>query len=431
MQVCNTGKFIRQLRKEHKLSQEELAAKVLVSRQAVSSWEREISLPDSVILLELSEIFNVSIKELLLGEKNENLDNVKNTLTEKEINEIKKQVIKQSDNKKEYNKINDDKFINISNKLIEEYSTNNFINKELQIERDGLEKIALNLVDKYNDKSRALKKTLIALISTIAFILLIFFAYYFINSYNTIQVFKIKGKGNEFYTQNGIMINTKQKSYIRIGKLESFKEKEIDSVELYFYDEKKEKHTLYKDRITDILLTDYYGYNELYDYKDLKCIKNNLYIDIYYENKVENIKLEVVNDFSNNKIFNTKTKKSTEEKFSEEKHNELSKQIIDALKEKGEEDNNTWRYEIEINNQKILFEYTYEVLKIDLIMKDREQEKIWNYPLNQFDNLFYEEQNSSKESKIIVINSKFLNKNKEQLKIYNEMLKIIYSYLLD
>lgn len=429
MQVSNTGKFIRQLRKEHKLSQEELAAKVLVSRQAVSSWEREISLPDSVILLELSEIFNVSIKELLLGEKNENLDNVKNTLTEKEINEIKKQVIKQSDNKKEYNKINDDKFINISNKLIEEYSTNNFINKELQIERDGLEKIVLNLVDKYNDKSRALKKTLIALISTIAFILLIFFAYYFINSYNTIQVFKIKGKGNEFYTQNGIMINTKQKSYIRIGKLESFKEKEIDSVELYFYDEKKEKHTLYKDRITDILLTDYYGYNELYDYKDLKCIKNNLYIDIYYENKVENIKLEVVNDFSNNKIFNTKTKKSTEEKFSEEKHNELSKQIIDALKEKGEDKEGLIKYHIENKNEIIDFEYNYGILKVDKL--NEEKEKIWNYPLNQFDNLFYEEQNSSKESKIIVINSKDLNKNKEQLKIYNEMLKIIYSYLLD
>ena len=63
------GKFICSLRKEKNLSQTQLADMIPISRQAVSKWERGITIPDSSVLIKLSEIFAVSINEILAGEK--------------------------------------------------------------------------------------------------------------------------------------------------------------------------------------------------------------------------------------------------------------------------------------------------------------------------------------------------------------------------
>ena len=52
-------------RKSKGYSQEELAEKIGVSRQAVSKWERGESLPDSNNLIALSRLYSISIDELL------------------------------------------------------------------------------------------------------------------------------------------------------------------------------------------------------------------------------------------------------------------------------------------------------------------------------------------------------------------------------
>lgn len=57
-----------QLRKQHGLSQEELAAKLGISRQAVSKWERAEASPDTDNLILLSRVYGVSIDELLRTE---------------------------------------------------------------------------------------------------------------------------------------------------------------------------------------------------------------------------------------------------------------------------------------------------------------------------------------------------------------------------
>ena len=59
------GEKLLKLRKEGGLSQEGLAEKLSVSRQAVSRWENEGILPDSVNLLEISRLFGVSTDYLL------------------------------------------------------------------------------------------------------------------------------------------------------------------------------------------------------------------------------------------------------------------------------------------------------------------------------------------------------------------------------
>lgn len=67
--MSKISKNIRQLRKERGMTQDELAEKLFVTRQAVSSWENDRTQPDVHMLGRLREIFGVSIEELLYGEK--------------------------------------------------------------------------------------------------------------------------------------------------------------------------------------------------------------------------------------------------------------------------------------------------------------------------------------------------------------------------
>lgn len=56
---------ITNLRKEHGMSQEELADKLNVSRQAISRWEMGTAMPDANNLLQISKLFNVTADYLL------------------------------------------------------------------------------------------------------------------------------------------------------------------------------------------------------------------------------------------------------------------------------------------------------------------------------------------------------------------------------
>jgi len=62
------GKTIKQHRAELGWSQEVLAEKAYVSRQTVSNWETEKSYPDVHSLLILSDLFGVSLDELIKGD---------------------------------------------------------------------------------------------------------------------------------------------------------------------------------------------------------------------------------------------------------------------------------------------------------------------------------------------------------------------------
>lgn len=67
------GKRISTLRAEKRLSQGDLAEKLEVSRQSVSKWETDSSVPDLDKLVKLSEVFGVSLDELVLGDKKEEI----------------------------------------------------------------------------------------------------------------------------------------------------------------------------------------------------------------------------------------------------------------------------------------------------------------------------------------------------------------------
>ncbi len=62
------GKHIKKYRTEANISQEELADKVFVSRQTISNWENNKSYPDIKSLVLMSEIFHVSLDQLIKGD---------------------------------------------------------------------------------------------------------------------------------------------------------------------------------------------------------------------------------------------------------------------------------------------------------------------------------------------------------------------------
>lgn len=71
---------LKALRKQKGFSQEEIATRLHVTRQTISKWEKNLSVPDADTLIRLAEILEVSVSELL-GEKIEN-ENVTSDVAE-------------------------------------------------------------------------------------------------------------------------------------------------------------------------------------------------------------------------------------------------------------------------------------------------------------------------------------------------------------
>ncbi len=157
MDLEKTGKFIAELRKEKNLSQQELADLIPISREAISKWERGKNGADNSSLLRLSEIFNVSINEILYGEKK--------------------------------NKNNESEIENVSLVIYE--------------------------------KNLLLKKYAFLVLTITTFIILIFLTYYFINTYNSIKVYTISSNEKNITIRDGLFVTTKNKLYFNISNIET------------------------------------------------------------------------------------------------------------------------------------------------------------------------------------------------------------------
>ena len=72
MNKIRINEYILNYRKEHGMSQSKFGELLGVSAFAVSKWEREICYPDIFLLPKLSEIFGVSIDELMGQSKTNN-----------------------------------------------------------------------------------------------------------------------------------------------------------------------------------------------------------------------------------------------------------------------------------------------------------------------------------------------------------------------
>ncbi len=365
MDLNKTGAFIRNLRNEKGLSQNKLADMIPITRQAVSRWEQGKSLPDSQTLIILSEIFDVSIDEIINGERNQETS------------------------------------------------------------------ATLNLVDGYNSKSALLKKVTIISISIIAFLLILFLGYYFFNSYNSIKVYRINGISKNFLSKNGIMITTKQKTYIQIGEIENKEEKkEITSVKLYFLNDKEQEVVLYADNKTDILITSYYGYDNVFTEKDLKYVKNDLYLEIEYEDNTEVIKLKVEKDFSNNLLYYHRKNNMAKEEHSKLAIPNIYSKIKLSMQEKGIEEDGNYKLEVENEEEKITFVIINDQLYIEVV-KDDYVERWSCFFSNEFSFIYgkYVDDFEEIHTNVVINNERNLRENEKEL--YERLTNYISKYILN
>ena len=101
MNQQRTGEFLKHLRKQTGMTQEQLAEHFGVSSRTVSRWETGSNMPDLDILIELADFYDVDIRKIIDGErKSENMDNeTKDTLkkvaeyTEEQNKKQKKKMI--------------------------------------------------------------------------------------------------------------------------------------------------------------------------------------------------------------------------------------------------------------------------------------------------------------------------------------------------
>ena len=237
------GLFIKKLREDKKLTQEELAKMIPISRQAVSKWERGLTIPDPQILIKLSEIFNLSINEILNGEK------INKTNIQK-INSISLELYKDSNKK---------------NKII---------------------------------------KLLIFLLFILIFIFLI---YYFIISYRSINIYTISGFSDNVNFKNGIFVKTNEKLYFRIGDIEILNNQKIKNIKLFYKFNNKQITILNKsvDSESDLNISfiDYVGYNDYIDTSNLDYIIENMYLNVTFSDFEDNVKVDFVKDYVNDYLF--------------------------------------------------------------------------------------------------------------------------------
>ena len=70
MNQIKIGKFLKELRKEKGITQEQLAEILRISNRTISRWETGSNMPDISLLVEIADYFDVSILEIINGERN-------------------------------------------------------------------------------------------------------------------------------------------------------------------------------------------------------------------------------------------------------------------------------------------------------------------------------------------------------------------------
>ena len=324
MDIEKIGKFIKELRIENNLSQNQLSEIIHVTRQAISNWENGKAIPDSNILITLSSLFNVSINEILSGQR--------------------------------------------------------------QASETSLEEITLNLVDENNKKKEKMKRMIAIFSLSFSILLITFLGYYFITNYNSIKVYKIKGENETFKTYNGILVTTKFKSYLRLGKVDQFvnnNKADINKIKIYYINSKNKEVILLETQENDLLVKDESGYSEYCLNKEIKSVINNLYLEINYDsNRCDLIHLELKEDFKNNFNFfrhNPKPKiirKNNEKSINISETNTVKENpIIEEIMTINEEKTrlNQQIREAEINKEKIVQKEDNKEQITDLENKTSEQ----------------------------------------------------------
>lgn len=195
MEENNFSTFIKELRMEKGLSQEELAKALYVHRTTVNKWENDNVIPLNDKLLLIADYFDISVDELLNGKRSD---------------------------------------INTAS------STRNN-----------------TIVELIKSKTRSQKLHIYSVL-VILILILCFLAYYFISNYNSVKVYILYGENENIRTRDGLLFFSKDKVYFRPGNFYDANDNlvNVDLIRLYYFDENTTYNFLPKMNIIQITYDD-------------------------------------------------------------------------------------------------------------------------------------------------------------------------------
>lgn len=284
--------------------------------------------------------------------------------------------------------------------------------------KNDKENVVLDLYEDNTKKQKMVKRLFLVLMMTIV----LFLGSYFFNNYNTINIYTIKFSNDNIVISNGILVSTKDKIYFRLGDVET-DEYEIESLSLFYKDAKDNIHFIYKTDSSNIVLYDYYSYNEYFDYYEMKEITKNLYLEIEYTEFSETVKLELKKDFSNNFIF---TKSNIPISYDDNnifpKENEAS-EIEKIIKSKFTLNDDMYIYEDKENDRFYIYDDTAHF--INILENNSNYSREWIYYFNG-NYLIYQEYNETKIIKSFDCSLNECEEHNSEIEYFNnELLKIL------
>lgn len=246
MDAKKVGNFVKELREENNMSQGALAKKVYVASSVVSRWEAGKANISANNLILLSDLFHVSLDELVAGHR-----------FEKEIEEEKKEV------------------------LVEVLNSNQRSNK-----------LSRNLMH------------------IIAVILILFLGYLVYNFYNSIQLYSVHIDTDKYNIQYGMLTKTRDRIYFHLDVDYNGSEENIESVAIYRGDEDSRQLIIQSSNINSLDFIDYYGYEEYIKFNEFNKVINDLYLEVNYrDGSKENYKLTLNRTYANIDFFLRKSKR--------------------------------------------------------------------------------------------------------------------------
>lgn len=359
MNLKRTGEFIANLRKEKKWTQEELAEKMIVDRGTISKWERGVYLPNTEMLLKIEEIFKVSINEILYGER-----------------------------------------------------------KDKKNELD-IENVPISLIE--DNKKRIRKITLLSLISILS-LLILFFVYYFVDNYNSINIYRVTGSKNGYLIDSGIAVVSKEKTHFKLGRISNETEdnKKIVKTRLY-YKKGNEEKLIYEggQDATEYLYINKYGDDELFNHRDIDYFVKNLFLELILDNNEKIIMpLKLEKDYSNDNLINKYINTSPTERNALTDEIEIPQYIKDYFKY--DDETSTYTYK----DGNITQEFHPDVLMFILYIKDTEITQRFEYSIELNTISYYNYTNSELNNSFVYNLDKnecfFGNCNKSKIEYFEK-----------
>ncbi len=158
-----------------------------------------------------------------------------------------------------------------------------------------IDRITLDLL---LEKNRLVK----IIILLFMFIALLFLFYFFVTTHNSVKIYKIETNSINCNLVDSYLIKTRDKIYMNLNT-NFIDNKLIKYIKIFYKNGSNKEDIISTSNVQNIMLVDYLGYEEYFNFKKLDAMLDAMYIKIEYDDHSEELKLDFEKDYSNSNFF--------------------------------------------------------------------------------------------------------------------------------